>query len=123
MMDDLMDDVGDGKTNLLVETIEALRKHGKTPEDVQWIGTPERCFNWMGFEMLAKDFKYDAGLGSAEVNSALLVVGEDWWLERGEYDGAEWWSFKCIPELPKVAGLPDGEFLKSRGLRLRQGGV
>lgn len=24
----------------------------------------------------------------------LIVCGKNWWLERHEYDGAEWWEFK-----------------------------
>lgn len=27
-----------------------------------------------------------------------VVVGKDFWLERGEYDGSEWWSFKTTPQ-------------------------
>lgn len=27
-----------------------------------------------------------------------MVVGCDWWLERHEYDGAESWSYKVLPE-------------------------
>ena len=23
--------------------------------------------------------------------------GSDWWLERGEYDGSEWWEFRREP--------------------------
>lgn len=26
-----------------------------------------------------------------------MVVGDDWWLERHEYDGSEWWEFKRLP--------------------------
>ena len=41
----------------------------------------------------------------------LLIVGDDWWLERHEYDGAEWWEFKTLPcepfEEKKVAGVLD----------------
>ena len=27
----------------------------------------------------------------------LVVVGEGWWLERCDYEGAEWWEFKTLP--------------------------
>lgn len=30
-----------------------------------------------------------------------MLVGEEWWIERCEYDGAEWWEFKCIPARSK----------------------
>lgn len=46
------------------------------------------------------DFEYDAGYGGQE------LFGNVWfedgtWLERGEYDGSEWWDHKVIPEIPK----------------------
>lgn len=46
------------------------------------------------------DFEYDAGYGGQE------LYGNVWfengtWLERGEYDGSEWWEHKVIPEIPK----------------------
>lgn len=32
-----------------------------------------------------------------EVAHDLKIVGDDWWLERSEYDGAERWNFKTLP--------------------------
>lgn len=31
------------------------------------------------------------------------MAGDDWWLERAEYDGSEWWKFKTLPVEPKVS--------------------
>lgn len=31
------------------------------------------------------------------VATDLVLVGDDWWIERAEYDGSEWWEFKSIP--------------------------
>jgi hypothetical protein len=31
----------------------------------------------------------------------LEIVGDDWWLERHEYDGAEWWEYKTKPSMPE----------------------
>jgi hypothetical protein len=31
----------------------------------------------------------------------IIVVGKDWWLERHEYDGSEWWEFKTMPDKNK----------------------
>ena len=28
------------------------------------------------------------------------IVGDNWWLERDEYDGAEGWEFKVMPIKP-----------------------
>ena len=29
-----------------------------------------------------------------EVAEDLVVVGDNWWIERHEYDGNEWWEYK-----------------------------
>ena len=33
-----------------------------------------------------------------KVAKDLVLVGEDWWLDREEYDGSEWWRFNKKPE-------------------------
>ncbi len=40
------------------------------------------------------------GYGGEEVATDLLVVGEDWWLERHSYDGAEWFEYKTMYQKP-----------------------
>ena len=88
--------------NLWIETIDELDKHGKTFEDVLAV-----CGN--EFRITKGDFKkyanteYDSGYGAPEVAEDLLVIGADFWLERHEYDGAEWWEFK---QMPKYEELP-----------------
>ena len=29
-----------------------------------------------------------------------MIVGWNWWLERREYDGAEWWELETKPIIP-----------------------
>ena len=67
--------------NLLIETQEILENNEKSFDDVKWIGTLND--------------------GIEHVCLGLLVVGDNWWLERHEYDGSEWWEFKTIPNKPK----------------------
>lgn len=87
-------------TNLLFETIEKLAENGKGLSDVVWFGCKE-------FEITSEQFielanrNYDSGYGSPEVAEDLLVVGTDFWLERHEYDGSEWWEYKEMPQRPK----------------------
>lgn len=56
------------------------------------------------FQITKKEFqkysntRYDDGYGAPEVAEDLLVIGADFWLERHEYDGLEWWEFKQMPE-------------------------
>jgi hypothetical protein len=88
--------------NLYKETTEILAENGRTFDDVVAICGSE-------FQITKDDFvkysdtEYDSGFGASEVAEDLLVVGNDFWLERHEYDGSEWWEFKAFPnhkELP-----------------------
>lgn len=86
-------------TNLLKETLEVLKKYGKSPKDVRWIGSRDGRYaiTWKEFEKIA-NVEYDNGYGSQKVAMDLVVVGDDWWLERHEYDRSEWWEFKTLPK-------------------------
>jgi len=86
--------------NLKNETLEILKKNGKSFDDVEWIGSKTHQIRKEDFLVLA-DVEYDEGYGCMEVANDLLIVGKDWWLERHEYDGSEWWEFKIIPKKPK----------------------
>jgi hypothetical protein len=85
-------------TNLLEETLKVLHENGKSEEDVMWCGSEEfGWFTWEDFKELA-NLEYDEGFGAQEVARDLVIVGKDFWLERHEYDGLEWWEFKQLPE-------------------------
>lgn len=103
--------------NLLKETIECLEDNGKMPSDVLWVGRSKySCCGYEAGKAIYKlqyykstwrdfcskaDFEYDAGYGLPEIPTDLIVVGKDFWLERHDYDGSEWWEFKTIPEEPE----------------------
>lgn len=87
--------------NLLEETLEVLKEYGKSMEDVKWIGTNEYTIPVEHFIKIA-DREYNGGYGIEEVDTGLIVVGEDWWLARAEYDGAEWWEFRKMPIKPTM---------------------
>lgn len=96
--------------NLLEETIACLNENGKKESDVLWVGRDyydrkknETFFyknTWKNFRSKA-NFMYDAGFGGNEIPMDLIVVGKDFWLERHEYDGSEWWEFKTMPTEPE----------------------
>ena len=92
-------------SNLRDETLGIMRDNGKTPEDVRWIGDGNIRFTWDEFEAIA-NFGYDDGYGGQKIAKDLMVVGGDWWLERHEYDGAEWWEFKAMPSCPDRHEVP-----------------
>lgn len=90
---------------LLKETIDVFTSEGKKEEDVLWVGLCSgkdkfyKKTSWDAFKKVA-DFDYESGFGAHEINDSLIIVGVDWWLERHEYDGSEWWEFKTLPLKP-----------------------
>ena len=60
-------------------------------DDVVWIGGSDFEISREEFLKLA-DCPYDAGYGAPEVATDLVLVGNDFWLERQEYDGSEFVS-------------------------------
>ena len=43
--------------------------------------------------------EYNDRYGLEEINTKLILVGKDFWLERHEYDGSEWWEYKSMPNI------------------------
>ena len=85
--------------NLLQETIEVLKRYNKTLEDIIFIKDDEDSNFKVSAEQLKTilDVDYYNGYGLVEINSELKLVGKDFWLERHEYDGSEWWEYKELP--------------------------
>ena len=75
--------------NLLTETLAELKRHNKTINDIVWFGTDGFCVPLEKFTEVM-DVDYNDGFGGQEIACDLIICGEDWWLERGEYDGAEY---------------------------------
>lgn len=88
-------------SNLLVETREVLEDNNKTINDINWVGNNKFYFDVNEFLNIA-NVEYDDSYGAPEVAQDLLVVGDNWWLERHEYDGSEWWEYKEIPLKPNT---------------------
>lgn len=84
--------------NLWKETCEVLHNHGKSWSDVDFITDGEYGISLEVFKIRA-DNKYDNGYGMVYVSN-IYIVGRDWWLERAEYDGSEWWEYKELPAWP-----------------------
>ena len=88
--------------NLLEETLEKLSQNHKSPKDVMWIGKADgsEALTFKEFSKIA-DFEYDNGYGRIVIRSDLVIVGNDWWLARRDYDGGEWWEYLKLPVLSK----------------------
>ncbi len=94
-------------TNLYQQLLEKLEANDKTLADIVWIGSDDGLLV-IPISNLKDvfDVDYDNSYGAQEIASDLVVVGDGWWLERFEYDGAEWWDYKSTPILqsePKVS--------------------
>lgn len=102
--------------NLWDETIEELLDSGKTFEDVEYIQGSDFKITKENFERIAKKTVYYSGYGAAKVATDLVIVGKDWWLERREYDGLEWWGFqekpKQMDEIKEISALAGGRWDK-----------
>ena len=101
--------------NLRQETADILKENGKTAGDVLWVQFGAGKF-YCSFDefMAAANFQYDNGFGGNEIDLTLKVVGDGWWLERGEYDGSEWWEYKSRPDKPEMHRVPVQEDFAER---------
>lgn len=87
-------------TNFLKETESDIAELGKTIDDIIYIGTGTHACTWTQFAEMA-DAEYYKGYGTAIVMTDLVILFKDGtWLERGEYDGSEWWEYKRAPNIP-----------------------
>jgi hypothetical protein len=86
--------------NLLKETIDKIQAYHKEISDIVYIGDGEgSSCTWDEFTLMANR-EYDDGYGGAEVLTSLKIVFDDnTWLERGEYDGSEWWNYMELPNV------------------------
>lgn len=102
-------------TNLYDETASVLNAHGLSVEDIVNVYGEEFSISVDNFLEVSKNTDYDSGFGSAEVANDLIVAGNDWWLERYEYDGSEGWEFKTMAtppeEVKEVKTLGGTEFM------------
>lgn len=90
-------------TNFLEETVENLKSWKKKPRDIKFIGSLSsgHSCTWEEFEELA-NFEYDSGFGGQVVASDIVILFEDGsYMNRGEYDGSEWWEYVYSPIIPK----------------------
>lgn len=85
------------KINFLTEIEAVLKENNKSITDIKWIGNSVAVFDTKSFLDWAGTFNYDNGYGLEVIPLDYIIVGNDWWLERAEYDGSEWWEFKRYP--------------------------
>lgn len=89
--------------NLWEETNDALEQNGYTWNDIVYIGSYELAIPIDNFVEIAKKTDYDSGYGAAEIAEDLMIImNDDCWYDRGEYDGSEWWEYHSPVQVPAV---------------------
>lgn len=87
--------------NLLKETFSILEHHGKSLDEIRYVFGHDFRIPVDNFIDVANKTDYDDGYGLPEIATDLIVAGDDFWLERHEYDGSEWWEYKEHPTPPE----------------------
>ena len=90
--------------NLLKETIDKLSWYGKTLDDVTHIFLANQYQITKENFMKEANKEYDNGYGGNEVKLNLVLLGDGFWLERYEYDGAEEWVYRTPYKIPTKFG-------------------
>lgn len=85
--------------NLLLETISVLTENGKTWDSIVWIGSEDGFIELEEAKKLF-DAEYDSWYWSAKVPTDLMIVGDNRWMTRWEYDGSECRDFHTYPQKP-----------------------
>ena len=88
-------------SNLKEETLKVLHHNGKRRSDVKYVCGDDFRISREQFWKLA-DTEYDP-YGAPEIATDLMLIGEDFWMERSEYEGSELWDFHTMPD---TTGLP-----------------
>lgn len=86
--------------NLYKELIDILTENNKTINNIEWIGTDKHIVSTTDFLNIAKQTNYESGFGAQKVAKDLLIVGNDFWIMREQYDGSEWFEFYSMPTKP-----------------------
>ena len=85
------------------ETRIMLYNYGYDISDIDWIGCEDFQIKIDDFFKYADTFNYNSGFGHAYVALDLkIVMNDDTWFERHEYDGSEYWVHKGAPRKPTV---------------------
>ena len=91
--------------NAKIEFEDMLKNINKTKEDIvamKFTNVRDKIKELNNIEDL--DFEYNDGFGGQELDG-LVLFRDKTWLERGEYDGSEWWDYKKPPTIEDIKNL------------------
>jgi hypothetical protein len=105
--------------NAKLELLDKLNEMNKTIENVLainikfYIGYDIVDGKYVDFELIKinvignknvinnLDVEYYAGFGSQQLRGVVLLDNNDW-LERQQYDGSEWWEYRKCPTVEEL---------------------
>lgn len=111
--------------NLYEETLQKLRDHNKTFDNVIAIANSYNNYNATkeeikkysyvydkeAFIKASKLINYDNGFGGDCVGMYLVIIGDDFYMDRTEYDGSIYWEYRTKPQImtnnPKLVTMED----------------
>jgi len=96
-------------TNAKTELLEILTYYDYTTKNIlaaelyQLDNNYESIYIWKdkGLDISVLDFNYDDGYGTQRLHGTILL-DDNSWLSRGEYDGSEWWEHNQCPTIEDV---------------------
>lgn len=84
--------------NLLEETLNELKEEGLSFDSVSYISMDGYRIDVDTFTDLAAHTNYSNDYGHQVINNTLCIWGLNWVMFRYEYDGAEWWEVRKLPQ-------------------------
>ena len=87
--------------NFYEEIKNILKYHKKTLDDIKWVGARNYTIDKDKFFEDIKNLEYDSGYGLEVINLDLIIVGDNFYLTRWEYDGSEGFEYITMPVKPK----------------------
>lgn len=111
-------------TNLYEETMDILKRNGKSEYDIIIVFNRNGIMDKERFLNLAKNFDYDPGYGTAYVDQSLTILLPDGRMEREEYDGAECWRYisysTMIPPGRSFDDLYDNDYARKEAQKIEE---
>ena len=87
--------------NAQQELLSVLNSIKKNQSDISWMLVYTKRYDEISEVLTTADdlnFTYYNGYGSQEL-FGIVYFNDNTWLERGEYDGSEWWEHITTPTL------------------------
>ena len=91
---ELLEELKD-KATVKCISIKDVRSWNNSKTIVLKVGYTQKDYE----EFLEKlNYEYDRGYGSQELEG-IVWLSDGTWIDRGEYDGSEWWIYQKCPDI------------------------